>query len=74
MGSGKTSDGVLPNFFRAHRMQSLPEAMREYDEEDPKNPRPITTQKKRTNPLEAGEALPWRHLRKDDERDRHRHI
>ena len=55
-------------------MQPVRIAMREYDEEDPKNPRPITTQKKRTNPLEASEALPWSHIRKDDERDRHRHL
>jgi len=55
-------------------MQPVPEAMRESDEEDPKTPRPNATEKKRTNPLEAGEALPWRHIRKDDERDRHRRI
>lgn len=49
--------------------------MREYDEEDPKTPRQTTTQKeKKTNPLEASEAQPWSHIRKDDERDRHRHI
>ncbi len=55
-------------------MQTLPTAMREYDEEDPKTPRPITTQKKRTNPMESRESSPWSHIRKDDERDRHRHI
>jgi len=48
--------------------------MREFDDEDPKRPRPVTTPKKRTNPLEASEGVPWAHLRKDAERDRHRHI
>lgn len=73
-GAGRTSDGGLLAVLEAHEMQSMRKAMREYDEQDPKNPRPITTQKKRTNPMEASEALPWSHIRKDDERDRHRHI
>jgi len=45
--------------------------MRDYDEEDPKKPRPVWTLKKRSNPSEAAEAVP---VRKDDERDRHRHV
>jgi hypothetical protein len=47
----------------------------EFDEQDPKSPRPVEIPKKKgTNPLEAREGSPWRHLRKDDERDRHRHV
>ncbi|HEU0034210.1 MAG TPA: hypothetical protein VFQ53_26460 [Kofleriaceae bacterium] len=48
--------------------------MRDYDEEDPKKPQPVRSPKKGTNAPEAAEAFPWRHLRKDDERDRHRHV
>ncbi len=55
-------------------MQFIVTVMREEDEQDPKSPRPVTVAKKRTNPMEAGEAVPWSHLRKDDDRDRHRHI
>ncbi len=47
--------------------------MRDYDEEDPKKPRPVGVTKKRTNPLEGSEGVPWRHLKHDD-RDRHRHL
>jgi hypothetical protein len=47
--------------------------MRDYDEEDPKKPQPVQVAKKRTNPLEAMEGIPWRHI-KDDDRDRHRHL
>ena len=44
------------------------------DEEDFKSPRPVVTPRKGTNSLEAKEGAPWRHLRKDDDRDRHRHV
>jgi len=47
--------------------------MRDHDQEDPKKPRPVGAVKKRTNPLESAEGIPWRHL-KDDDRDRHRHL
>jgi hypothetical protein len=47
--------------------------MRDYDEEDPKKPQPVRTQKKGTNPFEGAEAAPWRPL-KDTDRDRHRHV
>jgi len=45
--------------------------MRDYDEEDPKKPRPVWPMKKRSNPSEAAEAIP---VRKDGERDLHRHV
>ncbi len=47
--------------------------MRDFDEADPKSPRPVGSQKKGTNVLEAAEQAPGR-LRKDVERDRHRHV
>jgi hypothetical protein len=46
-------------------------AMRDHDEEDPKTPHPVWILKKRSNPSEAAEAIP---IRKDDERDHHRHV
>lgn len=56
-------------------MQPVLDAMsEEFDDEDPKSPRPVTFAKKRTNSMEAREALPWSQLRKDDDRDRHRHV
>lgn len=48
-------------------------AMRDLDEADPKAPHPVQFPKKRTNPLEGAERAPW-NLRKDDDRDRHRHV
>jgi hypothetical protein len=49
--------------------------MRDYDEEDPSKPRPVRgPNKKGTNAAEEAEALPWRHLRKDVDHDRHRHV
>jgi len=45
--------------------------MREYDEEDPKKPHPVWTVKKRSSPTEASDAVP---VRKDGDRDRHRHV
>jgi hypothetical protein len=47
--------------------------MRDYDEEDPKKPVPVRDSRKRTNPIEAAESG-WRSLRKDDDRDHHRHV
>ena len=46
-------------------------AMRDDEEDNPKKPRPIWSAKKRSNPGEASEAIP---IRKDDQRDRHRHV
>jgi hypothetical protein len=48
--------------------------MRDYDEDDPKKPQPVRVPKKGTNEAEAAESAPWLRLRKDDERDRHRHV
>jgi hypothetical protein len=45
--------------------------MRDHDEEDPKKPQPVRVAKKRSNPSEASDAVP---CRKDDQRDRHRHV
>lgn len=45
--------------------------MRDHDEGDPKKPQPIRILKKRSNPVEVSEAMP---CRKDNERDRHRHV
>jgi hypothetical protein len=49
-------------------------AMRDYDEEDPKKLQPVRTPKKGSNSFEATEADPWRTIRKDIDRDRHRHL
>lgn len=46
-------------------------AMREYDDEDPREPQSVWIARKPSNPAEAFEAVP---CRKDDERDRHRHV
>ena len=48
--------------------------MREPDEDDPKQPRPVRGLKKGLNAPEAAEAKPWSHLRKDEHRDHHRHV
>ena len=45
--------------------------MRDHDEDDPKRPHPVRITTKRSNSTEAAEAVP---VRKDDERDRHRHV
>lgn len=45
--------------------------MRDYYEEDPKKPHPVWSTKKRGNPGEASEAVP---IRKDNDRDQHRHV
>jgi hypothetical protein len=47
--------------------------MRDYDEADPKKPRPVRLPKKGSNAFESAEAAPWRPL-KDLDRDRHRHV
>lgn len=47
--------------------------MRDYDEEDPKKPRPVVVRKKRSGSYETAEAAPWRPL-VDTDRDRHRHV
>ena len=47
--------------------------MRDHDEEDPRKPHPLRPVKKDTNADEAVE-IPWLHTRKDDDRDRHRHV
>jgi hypothetical protein len=47
--------------------------MRYEDEDDPKKPRPVQVPKKGTNGVEAAEGAPWL-LRKDGDRDRHRHV
>jgi hypothetical protein len=44
------------------------------DEEDPKKPRPVRTRDRRRTPNIEAEAEPWLHLRKEDERDHHRHV
>ena len=47
--------------------------MRHDDEDDRKKPRPVRAPRKGTNAVEAAEGAPWL-LRKDDDRDRHRHV
>ena len=47
--------------------------MRDHDEVDQKQPRPVRVPKKGSNSLEASEETPWRAL-KDLDRDRHRHV
>lgn len=59
-------------FFSAPRVHST-RVMRDYDEEDPKKPRPVVTRKKGSGSYEAAEAAPWKPL-KDSDRDRHRHV
>lgn len=48
--------------------------MRDYDEEDPKKPRPVRVLRKGPNALESGEANRRRPTRSDDDLDRHRHV
>jgi len=48
--------------------------MRDYEEDDPKKPQPVRDSKKATNHAEAAEAGRWRLIRKDDDRDHHRHV
>ena len=45
--------------------------MRDHDEDDAKKPQPVRIAKKQANPAESSEAFL---CRKDDERDRHRHV
>jgi hypothetical protein len=65
---------VLPGFFSASDLQFVLGTMREYDEEDPKKPRPVTHPKKGSNRFESAEASPWRSTRHDLDADRHRHV
>ena len=45
------------------------------DQEDPKKSKPVREDRyRRTTNVEAGETEPWAHLRKDGERDHHRHL
>ncbi len=72
MWSGKTSDGVLPDLFSG-TYDAMPVRVR--DEETPKKPKPVRDDRyRRTTNVEAGETEPWLPLRKDSERDHHRHI
>ena len=49
--------------------------MRDYDEDDPKKPRPVGDRKKGPSPTESAEdPRSWSHIRKDADRDRHRHV
>lgn len=51
--------------------------MREYDEEDPKKPRPVIRRRKGDNSVEAQEYQPRAvgpRGGKDDRRDHHRHV
>jgi hypothetical protein len=58
----------------ASDLHTLTSAMRDHDEEDPKKPQPVRVPGKGINAAEAAEAAPWLPLRKDDDRDRHRHV
>jgi hypothetical protein len=52
-------------------------SMREYDEEDPKQPRPVGVSRKGDNAWEAQESGNLREVgpsRSDQEQDRHRHV
>lgn len=58
-------------------MHSDSDAMRYYDEEDPKKPQPVRAFRKGDNEREAQEYGPRNvgpHGRKDDRRDYHRHV
>jgi len=48
--------------------------MRDYDEQDPKKPRPVKAPRKGSNAFEAAEAMPWQPILKDRDRDQHRHV
>jgi hypothetical protein len=47
--------------------------MRDEDEDSPKKPRPVRVRKKGSNATEAVEGAPWL-IRKDDDREHHRHV
>lgn len=80
---GRTSDGVLPGLFSATLVDPLRDArgtqnapatrvMRSDPDDEGKKPAPVKIRKKGTNTAEGDEAnVP---LRKDAERDRHRHV
>jgi hypothetical protein len=48
--------------------------MRDYDEEDPKKPRPVRAVRKGANAMESAELTPGRSTRSDLDLDRHRHL
>jgi hypothetical protein len=48
--------------------------MRDYDEADPKKPRPVRSPKKGSNRPESAEAAPWSPAWSDLDLDRHRHV
>jgi hypothetical protein len=48
--------------------------MRDYDEQNPKKPRPVRTPRKGSNAFEAAESTPWQPILKDRDRDQHRHV
>jgi hypothetical protein len=60
--------------FVAMRDHASPPVRRDYDDEDPKKPRPVQSPKKGSNAAEAAEHGSWWHTRKDFDRDRHRHV
>jgi hypothetical protein len=68
---GKASDGALPGAFSGTGSAPSQLAMRDDSEEDPKTPHPVWILKKHSSPAEAAEAIP---IRKDDDRDHHRHV
>jgi hypothetical protein len=45
-----------------------------HDHDDPKKPQPNRGTHKGTNASEAAESPGWRPVRKDDDRDHHRHV
>jgi len=61
-------------FYPGTGTAQIENAMRDYDEEDPKKPRPVSLAKKGCNTWEAAEAYPWRMTRQDIDADRHRHV
>lgn len=60
-------------FFFGTSIASGDGVMRDHEEGDPKQPRPVRIPKKGSSSLEASEETPWRAL-KDLDRDRHRHV
>lgn len=66
--------GAMIGFLVGHRICTHVDAMRDYDEDDPKKPQPVLTPKKGANEPEAVEAGRWHLTHKDHDRDRHRHV
>ena len=61
-------------FYPGTGTAQIGSAMRDYNEEDPKKPRPVRLIKKGYSAGEAAEADPWRMTRQDIDADRHRHV